>query len=156
GALAGFNVAAGGGLGATHGDARTYPRLADMLGFVAPDQVIAAAEAIVTTQRDFGDRSDRKHARLKYTIDDRGLAWFKAEVERRAGLAFAPTRPFAFDTHGDRFGWSAGEDGQLHLTLRIESGRVADRPGAPHLKGLREIARVHRGEFRLTPNQNLV
>ncbi|HSE13124.1 MAG TPA: assimilatory sulfite reductase (NADPH) hemoprotein subunit [Rudaea sp.] len=155
-ALAGFNVVAGGGLGATHGDAKTYPRLADVLGFIRADQVIAVAEAIVTTQRDFGDRTERKHARLKYTIDDRGFDWFKAEVERRAGFAFAPARPFAFEHNGDRFGWTEGEDGRFHLTLRIESGRIADRAGAPHLKGLREIARVHRGEFRLTPNQNLV
>jgi sulfite reductase (NADPH) hemoprotein beta-component len=156
GALAGFNVVAGGGLGATHGDAKTYPRLADLLGFVSVDQVIGAAEAIVTTQRDFGDRTERKHARLKYTIDDRGLDWFKGEVERRAGFVFAPARAFTFEHNGDRFGWTEGEDGRHHLTLRIESGRIADHPGAPHLKGLREIARVHRGEFRLTPNQNLV
>ena len=156
GTLLGFNVVAGGGLGATHGDPNTYPRLADMLGFVAPDRVIATAEAIVTTQRDFGNRSDRKRARLKYTIDDRGFAWFKAEIERRAGFEFAPARPYGFDTNGDRFGWTEGEDGRLHLTLRIESGRIADRDGAPQRKGLREIARVHRGEFRLTPNQNLI
>jgi sulfite reductase (NADPH) hemoprotein beta-component len=156
GELAGFNVAAGGGLGTTHGDTKTYARLGDLLGFVAADRVVAVAEAIVTTQRDYGDRSDRKHARLKYTIDDRGLTWFKAEVERRAGLAFAPARPFRFDGNGDRFGWSQGEDGRWHVTLRIESGRIADRPGAPLRKGLREIARVHRGEFRLTPNQNLI
>ena len=156
GTLLGFNVVAGGGLGATHGDPNTYPRLADMLGFVAPDRVIATAEAIVTTQRDFGNRSDRKRARLKYTIDDRGFAWFKAEIERRAGFEFAPARPYGFDTNGDRFGWTEGEDGRLHLTLRVESGRIADRDGAPQRKGLREIARVHRGEFRLTPNQNLI
>ena len=155
-ALAGFNVVAGGGLGATHGDPKTYPRLADVLGFIAPHQVIATAEAIVTTQRDFGDRTERKHARLKYTIDDRGLDWFKAEVERRAGFAFAPARAYEFEHNGDRFGWTEGEDGRFHLTLRIESGRIADRRDAPHLKGLREIARVHRGEFRLTPNQNLI
>jgi sulfite reductase (NADPH) hemoprotein beta-component len=156
GRLLGFNVAAGGGLGATHGDAKTYPRLADMLGFIEPDQVIATAEAIVTTQRDFGDRTERKHARLKYTIDDRGLDWFKAEVERRAGFVFAPARAFVFERNTDRFGWTEGENGRLHLTLRIESGRIADREGTPLLKGLREIARVHHGEFRLTPNQNLI
>jgi len=156
GELAGFNVTAGGGLGATHGEPNTYPRLADVLGFIAPDQVIAVAEAVVTTQRDFGNRAERKRARLKYTIDERGPAWFKSEVERRAGFAFAPARPFAFDHNGDRFGWSEGEDGRAHLTLRIEAGRIADRPGAPHRKGLREIAKVHRGEFRLTPNQNLI
>jgi sulfite reductase (NADPH) hemoprotein beta-component len=156
GALVGFNVTVGGGLGATHGEPTTYPRLADVLGFVAPDQVIAVADAVVTTQRDFGNRADRRRARLKYTIDDRSVSWFKGEVERRAGFIFAPARPFHFDHNGDRFGWTQGEDGLLHLTLRIESGRVADRVGAPLLKGLREIAKVHRGEFRLTPNQNLI
>jgi len=156
GVLRGFNVTAGGGLGATHGEPNTYPRLADVLGFVTLEQVVAAADAVITTQRDFGNRADRKRARLKYTIDERGPAWFKAEVERRAGFAFAPARSFHFEHNGDRFGWSEGEDGRWHLTLRIEGGRVADRDGAPQRKGLREIAAVHRGEFRLTPNQNLV
>jgi sulfite reductase (NADPH) hemoprotein beta-component len=156
GVLRGFNVSAGGGLGATHGDANTYPRLGDVLGFVTPEQVVAIADAVITTQRDFGNRADRKRARLKYTIDERGPAWFKAEVERRAGFALAPAHAFHFDHNGDRFGWSAGEDGRWHLTLRIEAGRIADHAGTPLRKGLREIARVHRGEFRLTPNQNLV
>ena len=156
GELVGYNVTAGGGLGATHGEPSTYPRLADVLGFITPDQVITATAAVVTTQRDFGNRADRKRARLKYTIDDRGPTWFKSEVERRMGFAFAPARAFRFDHNGDRFGWSEGEDGNAHLTLRIEAGRIADRAGAPHLKGLRDIARVHRGEFRLTPNQNLI
>ena len=156
GHLLGYNVSAGGGLGATHGEPNTYPRLADVLGFVAPEQVIAVADAVITTQRDFGNRAERKRARLKYTIDDRGPAWFKAEVERRAGFAFAPPRAFQFEHNGDRFGWNEGANGRAHLTLRIEAGRVADREGAPQLKGLREIARVHRGEFRLTPNQNLI
>ena len=154
--LRGFNVTAGGGLGATHNDADTYPRLADVLGFIDADHVVAVAQAVVTTQRDFGDRTSRKHARLKYTIDDRGLDWFKAEVERRANIAFAEARPFAFDQNGDRFGWTQGEDGRWHLTLRIEAGRIADRDGRTHLSGLREIAAIHGGEFRLTPNQNLI
>jgi sulfite reductase (NADPH) hemoprotein beta-component len=156
GRLAGFNVTAGGGLGTSHGDPATYPRLADVLGFVAPDDVLAIAEAVIATQRDFGNRSERKRARLKYTIDERGLAWFRAEIERRAGFALAPARPFHFDRRGDRFGWIEGEDGRWHLGLRIEGGRIADRAGAPLRKGLREIARVHRGEFVLTPNQNLI
>jgi sulfite reductase (NADPH) hemoprotein beta-component len=84
------------------------------------------------------------------------LPWFKAEVERRAGIAFEEAKPFTFDRNGDRFGWTQGEDGRWHLTLRIESGRVADRGDHTHLGGLREIARIHDGEFRLTPNQNLV
>lgn len=152
GELLGYNLIAGGGMGSTHGDSRTYPRLADVLGFIRPQQVIAAATAVLTTQRDFGNRSDRKLSRLKYTIDRLGLPWFIAEVECRLGTAFEPARPFAFDHSGDRFGWLAGHDGRWHLTLRIESGRIT---GAT-LDGLREIAGIHRGDFRLTPNQNLV
>ncbi len=156
GELAGFNVTVGGGLGATHGEAATYPRLADVVGFVKPEQLLAVAEAVVTTQRDFGDRANRKHARLKYTIDERGLDWFVAEISRRQGFALEVARPFEFTSNGDRFGWTEGHDGRWHLTLRIEAGRVADTAAGAHLTGLREIARVHRGEFRLTPNQNLI
>ena len=156
GRLAGFNLTAGGGLGATHGDAKTYPRLADVVGFLEPARLLAVAEAVVTTQRDFGDRSERKHARLKYTIADRGLDWFRAELERRLGFALGPPRPFEFTTTGDRFGWSEDADGRWQLTLRIESGRVADRDGRRLRSGLARIAETHRGHFRLTPNQNLV
>jgi sulfite reductase (NADPH) hemoprotein beta-component len=156
GDVAGYNVTIGGGFGATHGDAATYPRLADVIGYVTRDQVLAVAEGVITTQRDWGNRSDRKRSRLKYTIDDRGLEAFKNEVERRAGFTLLPARPFAFDHNGDRFGWTQGQDGRWHLTLRIEAGRVADRGERRHLSGLRAIAKVHHGEFRLTPNQNLV
>jgi sulfite reductase (NADPH) hemoprotein beta-component len=161
GALIGYNVTVGGGLGATHGENATYPRLADVLGFVAPERVNAIAEAVVTTQRDFGGRADRKHARLKYTIDDRGLDWFKAEVERRFGAPLRPARPFRFEHNGDRFGWVESENGRAHLTLRIEAGRVADRGEHTHLTALRKIAQIHQDknsglEFRLTPNQNLL
>jgi sulfite reductase (NADPH) hemoprotein beta-component len=154
--LVGFNVCVGGGLGTTHGEPATYPRLADVIGFVTPQQLLAVAAAVVTTQRDFGDRSDRKHARLKYTIDERGLDWFVAEVQSRAGFALAPQRPFKFLTSGDQFGWRTSADGLAHLLLRIPSGRIADREGAPWLSGLRAIASVHSGEFRITPNQNLL
>lgn len=156
GAVVGYNVAVGGGLGATHGDAATYPRLADVIGFVTPEQVIAVAEGVVTTQRDWGNRSERKRARLKYTIDDRGLENFKAEVERRAGFALAPARPYAFEHNGDRFGWADSEDGRAQLTLRIEAGRITDRGERRLLSGLRAIAQIHEGDFRLTANQNLV
>ncbi|HQR49696.1 MAG TPA: NADPH-dependent assimilatory sulfite reductase hemoprotein subunit, partial [Steroidobacteraceae bacterium] len=156
GELAGFNVTVGGGLGATHGEAATYPRLADVVGFVKPEQLLAVAEAVVTTQRDFGDRANRKHARLKYTIDERGLDWFVAEITRRQGFALEAARPFEFTSNGDRFGWTEGHDGRWHLTLRIEAGRVADTAAGKHLTGLREIARIHRGDLRLTPNQNLI
>lgn len=166
GTLAGYNVSVGGGMGATHGDPETYPRLGDVIGFVTPDQVIAVGEAVVTAQRDHGNRILRKRARLKYTIDDNGLDWFKAEVERRAGFPLPPARSFGFVHNGDRFGWVDGEDGRGHLTLRIVAGRIWDHDGADgdvvnHLSGLREIAQLLDREggdaqFRMTPNQNLV
>ncbi|WP_411832943.1 assimilatory sulfite reductase (NADPH) hemoprotein subunit [Pseudoxanthomonas mexicana] len=156
GGLAGFNVAIGGGMGASHGDPGTYPRLANVIGFVAPEQALAIAAAALTVQRDHGDRVERKHARFKYTIDDHGLDFIVAQMEERAGFRLQPARPWHFDHNGDRFGWVEGDDGRWHLTLSLPTGRIADRPGAPHLTGLREIARVHRGEFRLTANQNLV
>lgn len=156
GELAGYNVSIGGGMGATHGDPETYPRLADLIGFVTPGQVIAVATAVVTSQRDFGNREVRKRARLKYTIDDRGLDWFKQQVEGRAGFTLSPVRPFAFEHSGDRFGWVEGHDGLWHLTLRLLSGRIQDGADGAHLTGLRQIAGVHEGDFRLTPNQNLV
>lgn len=156
GRLAGFNVTVGGGLGATHGDPATYPRLADLIGFLAPEQLLAVAEAVVTTQRDFGDRAERKHARLKYTIAERGIGWFRVELTRRTGFALEPPRPFSFTGSGDRYGWIEGHDGHWHLTLHIESGRVADRDGRRLRSGLARIAQVHRGDFRLTPNQNLI
>ena len=124
GTLRGFNVCAGGGLGTTHGEPATYARLGDVIGFVTPEQLLTVAEAVVTTQRDFGDRSNRKHARLKYTIDTRGLEWFVAEVQRRAGFALAPARPFAFASSGDQFGWRSSADGLAHLLLRIPSGAL--------------------------------
>ena len=131
GVLAGYDVCAGGGMGATHGDAQTYPRLGEVFAFVTPAQVHPLAVAAITAQRDFGDRSARKHARLKYTIDDRGLAWFKAEVERRAGFTLAPPRGFVFDHNGDRFGWIQNQDdGRWQLTLRIVAGRIRDQPDA--------------------------
>ena len=161
GRLAGYNVSVGGGMGSTHGDAETYPRLADIIGFIAPEHVIAVGEAVVTTQRDWGNRAVRKRARLKYTIDDHGLDAFKAEVERRAGIVFQPARTYAFDHNADVFGWSQGDDGLSHLTLRIIAGRIWDKDDVRHLTGLREIATLldvenGKAEFRLTANQNLL
>ena len=156
GELLGFNVVAGGGMGATHGDAETYPLLGQLIGFIPRDRLTEVAEAVLTTQRDFGNRVVRKRARLKYTIEDRGLAWFRAEVERRAGFTLETPRAFAFEHNGDRFGWHEGHDGRWHLTLRIAAGRVADRGTRTHLTGLREIASIHDGDFRLTANQNLI
>ena len=155
GRLAGWNVLVGGGMGRTHGEKATYPRLADVLGFCAPGQALAVAEQVVCVQRDFGDRSNRRHARLKYTIDDRGVDWFKAELENRLGFALAPARPFAFERNTDAFGWHQGADGRWHYTLFVENGRIADRGPRRLRTGLREIARVHRGLFALTNNQNV-
>lgn len=156
GELKGFNVAVGGGMGATHGDASTYPRLASVIGFVTPPQLFAAAEAVVAVQRDWGNRVERKHARLKYTLDHRGLDAFKAELEQRLGFALEPARPYRFEHNGDRYGWIEGHDGRWHLTLHIESGRLADRGERRWLSGLRELAQVHQGDFRLTCNQNVI
>ena len=156
GQLEGYDVTIGGGMGSTHGDAETYPRLANNVGFIPRSALLDVATAVVTTQRDFGNRVLRKRARFKYTIDDHGLEFIVAEIERRAGVAFAAPRAAAFEHNGDRYGWTEGEDGRWHLTLSLPAGRIADRPGAPHLTGLREIANVHRGEFRMTGNQNLV
>jgi sulfite reductase (NADPH) hemoprotein beta-component len=154
--LVGFDVAVGGGMSMSHGEHATYPRLADMIGFCPPADVLAVAEAVLTTQRDFGDRKNRKHARLKYTIDDRGLDWFKAEVERRMGHALEPARPFVFESNGDRYGWVKGVGDSWHFTLFIMSGRIRDQGERPLLTALREIAKVHDGDFRLTANQNLM
>jgi len=152
GRLAGFDVTVGGGLGMTHNQIETYPRLADVLGFCRPDQAVDVAEKIVTVQRDHGDRTERKHARFKYTVADKGLVWIREEVERRLGWAFGAPRRFEFTDTGDRYGWTEGPNGDSHFTLFIENGRVKDATKA----ALREIARAHRGDFRLTPNQHLM
>ena len=156
GKLLGFNLTCGGGLGATHGEPDTFPRIADLIGFLTPDQMLQVAETVVGIQRDYGDRTNRKHARFKYTIADRGVEWFKGELFKRLGYALPPPREYKFTTQGDRFGWLRGHDGRWHLTLRIESGRVVDRPGAPFLTGLEKVAEIHQGDFRLTANQNLI
>ncbi|ODU53134.1 MAG: sulfite reductase subunit beta [Lysobacteraceae bacterium SCN 69-48] len=157
GELAGFNVGIGGSMGASHGIAAHYPRVANVIGFVAPGQVFAIAEAAISVQRDLGDRQDRKHARFKYTIDDHGVDSIVAMMEQRAGFRLQPARPYRFEHNGDRFGWVEGEDGAWHLTLSLPSGRIADfEDGRALLTGLREIARIHTGEFRLTCNQNVI
>ena len=140
GEIEGWNVTVGGGMGMTHGEPETYPRTADVMGFCLTEDAVAIAEAVVTVQRDWGDRTNRKHARLKYTIDDRGLDAFRAEVERRTGKPLGKPRPFAFESTGDRYGWTEGDNGRQHLTLFVENGRVhrscrwrADDDGvAPH------------------------
>jgi len=156
GEVAGWNVTVGGGMGMTHGEPDTYPRTADVMGFCATADAVRVAEAVVTVQRDWGDRANRKHARLKYTIEDRGLDAFRAEVEKRAGVKLADARPFRFSSTGDRYGWSQGSDGRAHLTLFVQNGRLRDDAPARQLSALRAIAAMHDGGFRITPNQNLM
>lgn len=156
GKLTGFTITVGGGMGATHGDPTTYPKLAVVLGWCPAEQVNEISEAIVTIQRDFGDRNNRKHARFKYTLENRGLAWLRQELEDRLGYAIEPAQPFTFTQNGDRFGWQQSDDGRWHLLLFTENGRLADTDRAKQLTGMREIARIHKGDFRLTPNQNVV
>jgi sulfite reductase (NADPH) hemoprotein beta-component len=154
--LVGFNVAVGGGMGMTHGAEETYPRIADVIGFCTTEQVKQVAEEVVKVQRDFGCRTDRKHARLKYTVQDNGPAWFLEKLNTYLGWPLQAVRPFVFETNGDRYGWVTDETGNSHLTLFIEGGRVIDRPGFPMRTGLKEIAKIHTGDFRLTANQNVI
>jgi sulfite reductase (NADPH) hemoprotein beta-component len=153
--VAGYNVTVGGGMGMNHGNVETFPRLADLLGFISADKVNAVGKAVLITQRDYGDRTNRRHARLKYTIEDRGLDWFKSEVERLSGVCFEAARPFHFSTIADPLGWHECADGTWFYGLHILSGRIKDVPGWPMKTALREIAQVHAGDFRLTPSQNL-
>ncbi|RTL61523.1 MAG: NADPH-dependent assimilatory sulfite reductase hemoprotein subunit, partial [Pseudonocardiaceae bacterium] len=156
GKLEGFNVAIGGGLGRTDQAPKTYPRLASVIGYIDAAKLFPTIDAVMSVQRDYGDRVDRLHARFKYTIDDKGLDWVKAEIERRAGFDLDPAKPYAFTSNGDPLGWIKGENGRLHCTLFIQNGRVINQPGRPLMDGLREVARIHKGHFRLTPNQNLI
>lgn len=156
GKLIGFNLLVGGGLSLEHGNKATYARTASEFGFLPLDQTLAVAEAVVTTQRDWGNRTDRKNAKTKYTLERVGVETFKAEVEKRAGFTFEPIRPYEFTTRGDRFGWVKGIDNQWHLTLFIENGRLLDYPDRPLKSGIAEIAKIHQGDFRLTANQNLI
>jgi sulfite reductase (NADPH) hemoprotein beta-component len=154
--LIGFNVTAGGGMGMTHGEAETYPRVADLIGFCTVEQAVEVAEHVVALQRDFGDRTNRKHARLKYTIDDHGLDWFREELFSRLGYTLPEPKKFAFVSRGDQFGWSRNLSGQWDLTLFIPEGRIKNDSQHRLLTGLREVARIHKGDFRLTANQNLI
>lgn len=155
--LFGYNLAVGGGMGRSHGNAQTYPRLADVIGFFKPDKLIEVAKAVLTIHRDFGDRTDRKHARLKYVVQERGVDWTRGEIERRSGIKLEPAKPYRFVTTTDLLDWNKAIDGKWFLTLFVESGRVKDF-GSCHLKsGLRTVAeRFPHIEFRLSPNQNVI
>lgn len=156
GKLAGYNLTVGGGLGRSHGNEETFPRIADVIAFVTSEQLTEVAKGVLTIHRDFGDRTDRKHARLKYVLEERGAAWFRGELENRLGTRLADAKPFRFATQGDHFGWQKQLDGRLFLGLFVESGRVKNQ-GTYRLKAaLREIVSQFRPEIRLTPTQNLI
>ncbi|KAI5966411.1 MET5 [Candida pseudojiufengensis] len=157
----GFNVLAGGGMGSTHNNKKTYPRTGSMFGFIKRDQIHIACEKIMLVQRDYGDRTNRKHARLKYTIDDLGIDVFKSKVEELLGYKFDEPKPFKIENNVDHFGWCKDELGFNHFTAFIENGRIEDTPELPQKSGLREIANYLQtnnksGEFRLTGNQHIV
>lgn len=156
GKLQGYNVLAGGGMGATHNMKKTYPQIGRMFGYVDKNVVHIVCEKIMLVQRDNGDRKNRKHARLKYTIDDMGVDVFRGKVEELWGGKFGEPKPFHFESNIDTFGWLRDEKGMNHFTMFIENGRIEDTAEFPMKTGLREIAKVHKGEFRLTGNQHLV
>ncbi len=156
GELDGFNVVAGGGMGMSHGNPQTFPRLADVVGFILPEHVEAVAKAVVTVHRDFGDRTNRRHARLKYVIHQRGLEWFRREVEERAGIKLEAARPFSFTRQGDLLGWHRQSNTNSFLGLFVENGRIGDAKGYRLKSGLRQVIERYQPEVRLTPSQNLL
>ena len=155
--LIGYNLAVGGGMGRSHGNAETYPRVADVIGFLTPDKLVDVAKAVLTIHRDFGDRTDRKHARLKYVVAERGAEWMREEIEKRANVKLTPAKDFKFTTSGDLYGWHKQVDGKWFLTLFVETGRVKDVESHEMKTGLRRVAEKFPNiEFRLSANQNVI
>src|SRR5205085_2511389 len=156
GRLAGYNLLAGGGMGKSHGNVQTFPRLADVIGFVRPQHLETMAKAVLTVHRDFGDRTNRKHARLKYVLEERGVEWFRKEVEARAGMPIEVARPFQFTKQGDLLGWHRQTNGNHFLGLFVENGRVRDAEGYQLKTALRRVMEQFQPEVRLTASQNLL
>lgn len=156
GRLVGYNVLAGGGMGMSHGNAETYPRMADVLGFTTPENVEAMAKGLVTIHRDFGDRTNRKHARLKYVVEERGIDWTREELEQRAGVKLEPARDYEFTKQGDLLGWHRQYDGRNFLGLFVENGRIRDDAKVKLKTALRTVVEQFRSEVRLTPSQNFL
>lgn len=155
--LVGYNVCVGGGMGRSHGNDATYPRLADVIGFVTPDKAVDVARAVLTIHRDFGDRANRKHARLKFVIEERGVDWARAEVEERAGITLAPAKPYRFTTMADLLGWHKAVDGSWFLGLFVDMGRIKDAGDCKLKTALRHVAESFPNvEFRLSTNQNVI
>ena len=156
GKLLGYNLTIGGGMAYTFGNNATYPRVADVVGFFPKEQLLDVAEGVLIFQRDHGNRSERKNARLKYTVDRLGLDFFHAELLRNKGIKLEPVRVYNFETLGDKYGWTQGEDGLWHYGVFVEGGKLGDRSGYNAKTALREIAKIHQGTFILTGNQNVV
>lgn len=156
GRLVGYNLVVGGGLGMSHGNKETFPRIGDLIGYFTPDKLVDVARAVLLVHRDFGDRTNRKHARLKYVLEEKGVAWFRQELEKRLGYSLSESRPFKFTKQGDLFGWYRQEDGRWFLGLYVETGRIKDREGFTLKAALKEIAEKYAPEVRLTPSQNLL
>ncbi|QCI20558.1 assimilatory sulfite reductase (NADPH) hemoprotein subunit [Buchnera aphidicola (Brachycaudus cardui)] len=155
-AIIGFNVLIGGGLSFTHGNKHTWPFLATEIGYISVKNTLLFAESIVTTQRDWGDRTDRSNAKTRYTINKFGLERFKKEIEARSGINFEPIRPYQFIDRGDRFGWMKDIHNNWNLTLFIQNGRIYDNNDQLLKSGLCKIASIHNGNFRITSNQNII
>lgn len=153
--LVGFNVTVGGGMGMKHGNTKTYPQVGRLLGYFPKEEAIDVCEKLLTIQRDHGNREDRTNARFKYTVDRLGVDWIREELNTRLGWEIEEARPFDFKHNGDRYGWTEGS-GKWHFTLFIQNGRVKDTQDYKLKTALREIAEIHTGDFRLTPNQNLI
>lgn len=156
GVLKGYNLTVGGGMAYTFGNTNTFPRVADVVGYFPKERIVEVSEAVVVFQRDHGNRSDRKNARLKYTIEKYGLEYFKAELKRTHGIELEASKPYQFESQGDVYGWSKGADGFWHYTLFVEGGKLTDLNGISTKTAVKEIARIHDGTFILTGNQNLV
>ena len=155
--LLGFNFAVGGGLASTHGNPETYARLGSVIGFVeAGEKTFKAIYEVLTVQRDFGNREDRKQARLKYTVDKMGVEKFKEEVEKRTGFKFEETKSFAFTEREDDYGWKKNASGNWDYTIFVENGRVLDEGELQLKSALLDIAKTGKVSFRFTVNQNLI
>jgi len=154
--VVGYNFLVGGGLGVTPSRKSTFPALAQPLAFVPTDEVIAVATAVVKVQRDFGNREDRKRARMKYLIADRGMDWFRAKVEEYYGSRLIDPRPVEVHGFHDHLGWHEQGDGRWFYGLNVENGRVLDRKGFRLKTALREICRTYAPGIRITGHQSLL
>ncbi len=154
--LTGFTIIVGGSMGMTHGKKETFPRLATPLCDVTPEQTIAVVEAIVTIQRDYGDRQNRKHARMKYLVEEQGIEWFRAELEQRLGYEVRHPQPVEIHDVEDHLGWQRQHDGRWFVGLHVENGRIKDTASLRLKSGLQHVIKQFRPGIRLTAQQNIL